>query len=220
MKFIPGDIVRYTNKTIEYRIELGPRGILHMRRFPHGGDYNIPKDADFRLIKVGHDNIYRVPRENLRRYMNLVSYDRASPAMREFVSNHESEPDSMDTSGFDALKKAGGDEASDAMRFLGMDFGTMEGGRTAVSIMSKLGQGKIKTNNINEENTMSISINSLVSKNTDNIKDAELVTRYFGDELNENSIKDEFFVRDNYEDLLNVAKAREEKRLADIKARV
>ena len=60
---------------------------------------------------------------------------------------------------------------------------------------------------------MSIVINSLVAKVTDNINDAQLVTHYFGHELSETSIKDEYFVKDNYEALLEEAKSREEKRL-------
>lgn len=65
--------------------------------------------------------------------------------------------------------------------------------------------------NPNKEDKMSISINTLVAKVTDNIKDAELVTKYFGHELIEGSIKDEYFVRDNYDALLDEAKNRQKK---------
>ena len=107
---------------------------------------------------------------------------------------------SMDTSGFEALKAVSMDDTTERMpeALLGKYYGEKD-------ILNKL----------KEENKMSISINSLVAKVTDNIKDAQLVTQYFGHELNEASIKDEYFIRDNYEDLLKEARAREEKKLAN-----
>ena len=82
--------------------------------------------------------------------------------------------------------------------------------------ITRMTEEQMKLNKKMEGNTMSITINTLVAKNTDNIKDAELVTKYFGDELCEHSIKDELFVEANYDELLKRAKAEEEKKIADL----
>ena len=150
----------------------------------------IKKSYKLWLKKVDNGNEYIIPHKS-----QLVLVQR--PIKR------------MDTAGFDTLK------AADTMR------GYCE---EDVKITDKMmrhaqnyGRGAavlgtaLHERILNEENTMSIQINGLVAKVTDNIKDAQLVTQYFGHELNEGSIKDEFFVRDNYEELLKKAKARQEK---------
>ena len=243
MKFIPGDIVSYVNKTTEYRIELNPQGKLHMRHRKHGGVYTVPFNADERLSRVGYDTTYRVPVENKEAFMSRTSRSDCSIQMRAWIEKRTPETKRMDTSGFDALNSAGKDDSVyrpgdagysndsvDAMRYA--THGVLQSSKTPFKmdmndcerLVSDFHTAHPKVKNfINKLNgqgqggrDMSININSLVAKVTDNIKDAELVTRFFGHELNEASIKDEYFVRDNYESLLEEAQEREEKRLAKL----
>ena len=231
MKFIPGDIVRYKNKTAKYRIDLLPNGKLTMRHRDHGMTYPIPCDANERLVKDAHDTTYRVPKENVRAFLERLK----DPPSREMIMWIDIRMGKlrmpiMDTSGFDALKSAGKDDAVDALSYASMYEGSFDLSKDeAVAIrhnfhkafpgMKYMGRqaGRMegilnKTNN--KENKMSIQINELVAKVTDNIKDAQLVTQYFGHELNENSIKDELFVKENFDELLTRAEKKEEERLA------
>lgn len=226
MRFIPGDIVRYKNKNTLYRVELPPDGKLCLRYKESSRTYTIPPNADNRMIKDSHDTTYRVPRDNIRAYMKRVSSDRASPEMRAFVDNRMGPHDHrMDTSGFDALKSASNNDAIDAMADYckkdvimadkmmrhgkNYDMGTE---RLSEALLGKYAGETNILNKLKAEDKM-ININGLIAKVTNNIKDAELVTKYFGHELREDSIKDKFFVRDNYKKLLEEANAREKKRL-------
>ena len=204
---IEGDIVRFRNSKSLYKI----------------------KRTDSKLILV-HEisgNVRGMPPPN-----QLVLVDRKPTRIQE---NY--------VYGFDALKSAGKDDSVyrpgdagysndsvDAMRYA--THGVLQSSKTPFKmdmndcerLVSDFHTAHPKVKNfINKLNgqgqggrDMSININSLVAKVTDNIKDAELVTRFFGHELNEASIKDEYFVRDNYESLLEEAQEREEKRLAKL----
>lgn len=110
----------------------------------------------------------------------------------------------------------GVDTMRDSFDVMGVGKGSMSGDSTA-DIMARLEQDRNKTSrNINKEDKMSITINGLVAKVTNSIEEAKLITQYFGAEYNENSYKDELFLKQNYKEVLKEAKAREEKRLANL----
>ena len=233
MGFIPGYIVRYKNKTTEYTVVIDIRGTVCIRNRQHGGEYTICENAEECMIKLGYDDCYKVPKLNMEAFMRRNDRASCSPQMRKYVEYHlPTGYQGMDTSGFDALKSAGRDDAIDAMTYAALhdynkkdvivtekmlrheknyNMGVERMQELGISIDTKKCEELVlKYNKLyNKENKMSIQINSLVAKNTDNIKEAQLVTKYFGHELDENSIKDEYFVRDNYDDLLKEAKDRQ-----------
>jgi hypothetical protein len=166
----------------------------------------------------------------MRAFMKANDRDSCSPEMRRYVEeNSPTDYTDMDTSGFDALKSASNNDAIDALSYAMLNDYNKKDVRMTDKMMrhaSNYGTGVNRIRygldfskktldryniNPNMEDKMSIQINQLVADNTDNIKEAQLITKFFGVELNENSIKDKFFVRDNYKGLLKEANERQEK---------
>lgn len=188
-----GDVVRFRKCTTTY-------------------DVVIDRDISNKLVlqNKGTNNRYPMPTDP-RTNLVLVSIKGAHARAR--IIKHP-----WDTSGFDALHSAGKNDAVDALSYAAQ---AMADYNKKDVIMTDKMMRHAKTYGVdiqlmrdiasklnNKEDKMSISINGLVAKNTNNIEDAQLVTKYFGHELNENSIKDELFVQENYKELLKRAKAK------------
>ena len=213
------DIVRYKNCTTTYRLVMRNNHKLYMHQEGSNNVFPMPSLPRVRLVLVKRD-------KQKEKVWDTSGFDALKSA--------ESNDDSVDAmryathgvlqSSKTSFKKAMEEMSDHCMadveltNNVSMDMNKAE--EVVRNFHNAYPRVRDITNKLNGQGQggrdMSIHINSLVAKVTDNIKDAELVTRYFGHELVEGSIKDEYFVRDNYESLLKEAQDREEKRLADI----